>query len=456
MAVKTLNRNYGDMTQGSILSALIRFAVPMMLGGLFQNLYGLADMTIAGYTLGDNAIAAISSTAAILSTMNFSCIGFNSGSSIMVANAFGEGDMEKARKNLIAMNVLSVLVSILFAGIFLIFLNPLMRFVKTPDTLFSDAKIYAVIIIVGLFFSMFYNLFASVFRAFGNSKLPLYFLIFTSILNIILDFVFIALFHWGVAGAALATIFSQQISAVLTGISFFRHFPEMKFRLSELKDSLPIIPEMFTVGISVAITNSIFAIGAIAISGAINALGSETIIAHAAANKVQTFSVIPAMNIAGACTTFTAQNYGARNYDRIRKGLVIGMALSLAFNVVTYIVIFYFGGSITRLITNTASENVVYMSSAMMKVQVAFTWAMCAVTAFRMSIQSLRRRIIPMFGTAIELVVRLVFAYVITPRVGFIAIPWAEVASWLTSGTAMVIAFFSLVNGLKTGKYKHI
>lgn len=456
MAAKTLGRNYNDMTKGPILSALVRFAVPMMLGGLFQNLYGLADMTIAGYTLGDNAIAAISATAAILSTMNFSCIGFNSGSSIMVANAFGEGDLEKARKNLIAMNLLSVLVSILFAGLFLIFIDPLMRFVKTPDNLYSDAKLYAVIIIAGLLFSMFYNLYASVFRAFGNSRLPLYFLIFTSVLNIILDFVLIAVFKWGVAGAALATIFSQLISAVLSAISFFRHFPEMKFRLSEAKEVLYILPEMFTVGISVAITNSIFAIGAIAVSGAINALGSETIIAHAAANKVQTFAVIPAMNIAGACTTFTAQNYGARNYDRIKKGLWIGMALSLGFNVVTYIVIYFFGGSITRLITNTASENVVYMSATMMRVQAAFTWAMCAVTAFRMSIQSLKRKVIPMFGTAIELVVRLIFAYIITPKVGFIAIPWAEVASWLTSGTAMVISFFAIVNGLKSGKFKHI
>ena len=456
MAEKMLNRNYSDMTRGPILTALVRFAVPMMLGGLFQNLYGLADMTIAGYTLGDNAIAAISATAAILSTMNFSCIGFNSGSSIMVANAFGEGDMEKARKNLIAMNVLSVLVSLLFAGLFLLFLNPLMRFVKTPGDLFDDARIYAVIIIVGLLFNMFYNLYASVFRAFGNSKLPLYFLIFTSVLNIILDFVFIAWFKWGVAGAALATIMSQLISAVLSTVSFFRHFPEMRFRLSEAKDVIYILPEMFTVGISVAVTNSIFAIGAIAISGAINALGSETIIAHAAANKVQTFAVIPAMNIAGACTTFTAQNYGARNYDRIKKGLWIGMLLSLGFNVITYAVIYFFGGGITRLITNTASENVVYMSSAMMRVQALFTWAMCAVTAFRMSIQSLKRKVIPMFGTAIELVVRLVFAYVITPRVGFIAIPWAEVASWLTSGTAMVISFFAIVNGLKAGKYKHI
>ena len=456
MAAKTLNKNYLDMTAGPILAALVRFSVPMMIGGLFQDLYSMVDMTIAGYTLGDHAIAAISASAAILNMMNYSARGFNMGTSILVSNAFGEGDMEKTKKALIAMNVLSVIISVIFTTGFLVFLNPLLRMVNTPAELYDEAKLYALIIIVGLFFCMFYNVFACAFRALGNSKLPLYYLIFTSVLNIILDYVFIVWFRWGVAGAAWATIFSQLVSAVLSGISFFRLFPEMRFSLSEIKDVWSIIPDMFTVGISVAVTNSIYAIGAVAIQGAVNALGSETIIAQSAAQKVRMFATIPSGNIASACATFAAQNYGARNYDRIRKGLLTGVGFSAAINVVTYIIVFFLGGPLTRLITNTASDQVVYMSATMLRIECLFIWAQTAVMGYRMSIQSLKRKIVPMLGTGIELVIRTLFAFVVTPLIGFRAISYAEAASWLISGASMVISFYILINGLKSGKYKQI
>lgn len=456
MSAKTLNKNYLNMTSGPILSALVRFSVPMMIGGLFQDLYSLVDMTIAGYTLGDHAIAAISASAAIMNMMNYSARGFNMGTSILVSNAFGEGNLEKTKKTIIAMNILSVVISIVFTALFLVFLDPLLRAVNTPAELYDDAKLFALIMILGLFFCMFYNSFACIFRALGNSKLPLYYLIITSILNIILVYVFIVWFGWGVAGAALATIFSQLVSAVLSGISFYRLFPEMRFKMSDIKDALPVIPDMFMVGISVAVTNSIYAIGAVAIQGAVNALGSETIIAQSAAQKVRMFATIPAGNIASACATFAAQNYGARNHDRIVKGLGTGMAFSAALNVVTYIIVFFLGGPITRIITNTASEDVVFMSATMLRIECLFIWAQTAVMGYRMSIQSLNRKLIPMMGTGIELVIRTVFALYITPLVGFRAISWAEVASWLISGGAMVISFYILIKGLKSGKYKQI
>ena len=223
------------MTEGKILGALWAFAVPMMLGGLFQDLYSMADMTIAGYTLGDHAIAALSAPAAIINMMNYAARGFNMGNSILISNAFGEGDMEKTKKTLIATIVLCVGYSVLFTALFLIFIEPLLNFVNTPAELYDDAKLYAVIVIAGLTCTMFYNVFACAFRALGNSKIPLYFLIFSSLLNIVLDYICIVFLRMGVMGAAAATIFSQFISAVLSGIDFFRVFPEMRFKLSDIK-----------------------------------------------------------------------------------------------------------------------------------------------------------------------------------------------------------------------------
>ena len=449
MKTAAVNKNYSDMTRGSILPILWRFALPLMLGGLFQDLYSIADMTIAGHTLGDHALAAISATSAIIMMMNYAARGYNLGNSILVSNAFGEGDMEKTRKAFIVMIELCVAYSVVMTTVFLSLLGILMKLVNTPPELYADAKTYAMIIIAGLSCTMAYNLFASAFKALGNSKVPLYFLIFSSFLNIIFDYVCIVVFGLGVAGAAYATIFSQLISAVLSGYYFFKMFPEMKFQLDDLKGNGEMAKDMFLVGISVAITNSIFAIGAVAIQGAINSLGSDTIIAQSSCSKIRAFATIPSVNIANTAATFAAQNFGAKKFDRITKGIWVSMAMSFAFNVVTFVIIFLLGDNIVRLITNTKNENVVYMAQTMLNIECAFIWAQTGVMSFRMCIQSLKRKVVPMFGTAIELVIRCFFAFVMTPVIGFRAISLAEPASWLISGAAMMVCYFVIMNKLK-------
>lgn len=449
MEAKTANRNYSNMTEGAILPVLMRFALPLMLGGLFQDLYSVADMTIAGYTLGDHALAAIAATNAVIMMMNYAARGYNLGNSILLSNAFGAGDMEKTRKSFAVMTELCFLYSVIMSVVFLLLIGPLMRLINTPSALFSDAGLYAVIIIGGLTCTMAYNLFAGAFKALGNSKVPLYFLIFSSFLNIGLDFLCIVVLKMGVAGAALATIFSQLISAVLSGYYFFRLFPEMKFTLRDLRGTGELAKEMFLVGISVAVTNSIFAIGAVAIQGAVNSLGPETIIAQSSCSKIRNFATIPSVNIANSVATFAAQNYGAKKYDRITRGIWTSIGISFAFNVVTYTILFTLGDNIVQLITNTDSENVVRTAQTMLNIEGAFTWAQTGVMGFRMCIQSLKRKVAPMFGTAIELVIRCFFAYVLTPAIGFRAISLAEPASWLISGASMAICYYVIMNRIK-------
>ena len=456
MSTAMTNKNYTDMTKGSIAKAILLFGIPMMLGALFQDLYSMVDMTIAGYTLGDEAIAAISATAAVVNAMNYASRGYIMGNAILISNAFGEGDMEKTRKTFIAMIEICAAYSLLFTLVFLLALDPLMRFVNTPEDLYVRARSYAVIIIAGLSAMIAYNVFACAFRALGNSRMPLYFLIFSSLLNIGLDFLCIVVFRLGVAGAAYATVFSQLISAVLSAVFFFKLFPEMRFRLSDCKGTGAIVRDMFPVGISVAITNSIFAVGSVSIQGAINSLGSDTIIAQASAQKLRMFATIPSVNIANTVATFAAQCYGARRYDRITKGIWTGIGLSALFNVLTYAVCFFFGSPLIRLITNTENDNVVFMAQTMLNIEVAFIWAQTMTMSFRMSIQSLKRKVIPMVGTGVELVIRCVFAFVITPLIGFRAISYAEVASWVISGAAMMICYYILIKGIKAGRFRHI
>ncbi len=444
-----VNRNYGDMTRGAILPILWKFALPLMLGGLFQDLYSIADMTIAGHTLGDHALAAISATGAVIMMMNYAAMGFNLGNSILMSNAFGEGNMDKTRKAFCVMIELALAYSVVMTTVFLSLLGALMQTVNTPAELFADSRTYAIVIISGLTCNMAYNLFAGAFRALGNSKMPLYLLIFSSFLNIILDYTLIVVFRLGVAGAAFATIFSQLISAALSAFFFFKKFPEMRIRKEDLKGNGAMAKDMFMVGISVAITNSIFAIGAVAIQGAINSLGSDTIIAQSSCSKILAFAAIPSMNIANTVSTFAAQNFGAKQYDRITKGLGVSMCMTFAINLLTFTVIFIFGDDLVRLITNTKNENVVHMAQTMLNIECAFIWAQTAVMGFRMCIQSLKRKIIPMCGTAVELVIRCFFAFILTPVIGFKAIALAEPTSWLISGAVMVVSYFIIIRKLK-------
>ena len=443
--VSVNSKHVSDMTKGPILPIIVSFALPLMLGGLFQDLYSVADMAIAGYTLGDDALAAISATAAIVTLINYSSRGFVLGSSILVSNAFGAGDMDRTRKTVYEMLLLTALYTAVITTVGLIFAKPLMRLVSVPAEIFENSRRYLVIIIAGLFSTLFYNAYACAFKALGNSKMPLYFLIFCSIANIILDYVCIVFFDMGVAGAAFATVLSQLLSAVLSGFFFYRMFPEMRYRRGDLKEAGDALYDMFTVGFSVALTNSIFAIGAVAIQGALNRLGSETIIAQSACSKIQMFAVIPSINIANTVATFAAQNYGAKDYDRITKGIWISLALSFSINIATYLIIFVLGAGLIRLITNTKNENVVLMGRTMLRLQVPFIWAQTATMSFRMCLQSMKKKLVPMTGTAVELVIRCFFAFALTPIIGYRAISLAEPAAWIISGAAMAICYFIVV-----------
>ena len=439
-----MNKKMFDMTKGRILPVLLSFAVPMMIGSLFQDLYNLVDMTIAGYALGDSALAAISATGALTQFTNSMSRGFNIGNAIVVSNAFGAGDMEKTRRSFAAMAELCVFMALVATALLLIFVTPILRLISTPEDLLIDARIYIVTLLGGLICSMMYNLFECAYRSVGNSRTPLYFLILSSVLNVILDYLFMVPLHWGVFGAAFATVLSQAISVILSAVNFHRIYPELRIRREDLKKGREIIREMLPIGLSGSLTNSVFAIGAVAIQGAVNALGAETIIAKGASQKLAMFAYLPSVSIANTVATFAAQNYGAKKIRRISQGIHTAIFFSFLCNVVTFTVLAVFGGRLTQLITNTQSAVVIHQSQVMLWITVPFIFCQTAIMSYRMSIQGMRRKLIPIMGTFIELIIRTTFALVITPMIGYTAIAWAEPASWIISGLSMLISYYAI------------
>lgn len=440
------NRKMLDMTQGNILPVLLTFALPLMIGSLFQDLYNLVDMTIAGYTLGDNALASISSTGALNVFINSMVRGFAIGNSIVVSNAFGAGDMERTRRSTAAMLELCMIMAVAVTALLLFAIDPVLHLIATPAHLYQDAKTYIVTIICGISASMLYNMVACAFRAVGNSKTPLYFLILSSVLNMGLDYLFMVPMHMGVLGAALATVLSQLLSAVLSALSFYRSFPELRINLRDFLHNGDIVRDMFPIGFSGSLTNSVFAIGMVAIQGSVNNLGQETIIAQAATGKIEMFAFIPSVNIANTIATYSAQNYGAGKIDRITKGIHTAILFSFCCNIVTYTVIFLFGGSLAQLITNTDSPVVIEQAQTMLRIIVPFIFCQTGIMCYRMSIQGMRRKIIPIVGTFVELIIRTVFALIITPIFGFRAIAAAEPSSWIISGLLMLFCYYVIAH----------
>ncbi len=430
-----------DLTTGRIFPLMLQFAVPVMLGQLFQKFYNLVDMTIAGYAIGDHAIAAVSASSALVMLINTIALGFNTGHSVLVSQAFGAKDLEQTRRSFAGMAELCVGLSLVMTAALLLTIDPLLRLIKTPEDLMVDAKAYIVILIIGLIATMAYNMFACAFRSIGNSRIPLLFLILSSLLNVALDLLFMVPLQMGVAGAAWATVLAQLLSAVLCGIYLHVNYPWMRIKKEDLRRNGGMLKDMLPMGLSIAISNSLFAIGDLAVQGAVNGLGSDAIIAQAAGNKIKSFCIIPSIGMANTCSAFAAQNYGAGKLERISRGVKTAVWFNVVCNIVTYAVIFFLGGPLIRLITNTDSDLVVANGTLLLRIVCAFIFTQTIVMVYRMSMSSMKRKIIPIIGTAIELVSRCFSAWVLVPTLGFLGLCFGEPLSWVVSGAVMVICY---------------
>ncbi len=440
-----------DMTNGAILPLMLQFAVPVMLGHLFQNMYNLVDMTIAGYAIGDHAIAAISASHALIMLINAIAMGFNNGNTILISQAFGAKDFDRARRCFAGAAELCVVLALLATGVLLLTMDLLLRLVKTPMELLVDAKSYLVIMVVGLLATMSYNLLAGVFRAVGNSRIPLVFLIVSSLLNVGLDILFMVPLNRGVAGAAWATVLAQLISVVLSSAYLYVNYPWLRIRKTDFHHNRTMLKDMVPMGISIAVSNSLFAVGDIAVQGAVNGLGSDAIIAQAAANKIKSFCFTPSIGMANTCSAFAAQNYGAGKLERISKGIRTGILFNVVCNVFTYVIVFFLGAPLIRFVTNTDSPQVVADGALLLKIVCAFIFTQTIVMVYRMSLSSMKCKVIPIVGTAVELVTRCFSAWVLVPMLGFLGLCFAEPLSWVISGAVMVICYIWVI---KKGRRK--
>lgn len=440
-----------DLTQSNVAKLLLFFAFPTLLSNVFQQFYNLADTAIAGHILGDNALVAIGASSTVNSLVLSFAWGLNGGFGIIIAQCFGAKDFKKLKKSVAISLSINVLFSLIVC-IFSIFMSrPMLQALNTPAARLNEANSYISVILVFIIVPMLYNLEAVILRSLGDSKTPLYFLIFSSVLNIILDYVLIKFTQMGVKGAAVATVLAQLLSVVLCFVVILKNFKIIRLKKNDFHFSASLFKNMMSAGMAMAVMNSIFSIGSIIMQGSINALGEDIIAAHLGSRKVAEMFMQPLVTIGTACSTFVGQNYGALKIGRIKASIKYSTIYSLIWSVFTFFILWFFGGQIARLVTGSASQVVFDNTQMYLRINAPFYFVLGLLFTLRFSIQSVDRKMPPIISSSMELASKIAAAYLFIPLWGYLGACIAEPLSWTLGAIYLLFVFkkeFKRLDGL--------
>lgn len=420
-----------DMTEGNSVRLILAFAVPLFIGNIFQQIYSMADTMVAGYNLGDGAIAAIGATSSLYGLLINLAVGLNNGCAIVVTQCFGAHDEKKLRESIAGMIELDIMAAVILTAVSLLFLKPLMYFMNTPDAVFSEAYRYIAVICGGLTATICYNLFAGILRAVGNSRTSLYFLMICSILNIGMDLFFIVALKMGVAGTALATVIAQTVSAVLCGIYIWKNYGFLLPKRDEFRVSKKMLSELFSQGLAMGLMFCVVDLGSVIFQRANNGLGEMIISAHTAARRIIVVMMQPLATIAAAFSTFAGQNWGAKKTERIRTALKQALGMEMIWSLFGGVLIVIFGEFLVCFTTGTADRRIIDNAVMSLRWHVFFFPALGCLLVLRMSMQAMGRKAAPIISSCLELGMKFLSAALFIPKLGFFGTSITEPVTWV-------------------------
>ena len=420
-----------DLTRGNIFKSLMVFMIPILLANIFQQLYNTADTMIVGHYLGDNALAAMGATASVFELLVGFANGVGNGYSVVIARFIGARDNIRVKKAVATGIILTAILSLIIMGLSISILRPLMTLLNTPEEIFEVAYGYLFTVCIFVAVTAFYNLSGGILRAKGNSFIPLIMLFISSVLNIILDIIFIGYMHMGVKGAAIATVIAQFVSAVLC----------ITYILVKEKDILPdkehfiydrdIYKDMIAQGLSMGLMMSIVSMGTVILSGAINKLGKDIIASYISARKIMSFGLIIISTLASSLTTFVSQNLGAKEYQRINDGIKISTGISIIWSLIMIIVLYAVADKLIYMISSSDNMTVINNGSMYLKISCLFYPPLAVLCNLRCALQGLGKKIIPLISSVIELLGKIVFVIFIVPVYGFMGVIMCEPVIWI-------------------------
>ena len=435
-----------DMTTGNPMKIILNFTLPIFLGNVFQQFYNMADAVIVGKFVGNKALAAVGSTGTIMFLIYGFVVGMTAGFTVPTAQKFGAGDMKGMRRTVAGAGVLSLVVGALLTMLFMLFMKPLLTLMNTPSDIFKDAYGYIMIISGGILAQMLYNLLSSILRAIGNSKIPLYFLIISALLNILLDLLFIVGFHMGAAGAAVATIIAQGVSGILCLIYIIAKIPVLHLNRNDLHAGKDVYGIQLKIGLPMALQYSITAIGSMMVQSSLNILGSTLVAAFTAAGKIEQVVTQAYVAMGTTMATYSAQNMGAGSVKRIREGFRANTIIGIIYSLVAAAFVMTVGKYMTYLFVSEDVDLIMNSVDIYLKCIGLFFIPLTVVNIYRNGIQGLGYGLLPMMAGVAELIGRGIVAVIAGNMRSYTGVCLAGPAAWSLAAALLIVMYFFIMN----------
>lgn len=435
-----------DLTEGKESSLILKFAMPMLLGNVFQQLYNVVDSIVVGQFIGKEALAAVGASFPIIFAFLSLLIGIATGSTIVIAQYFGAKDIEKVKRTINTLFVFLIIASIIVSIVSIYFSEDLFRLLKLPEEIMPQAKLYFNIFMGGIIVSFGFNGISAILRGLGDSKTPLYFMIIATLVNIVLDLLFVLVFKWGIAGVAIATVFAQGGAFVTAVIYLNRTHKIIRFSFKELTFDWQIFYKSLRIGLPTGIQQTFVALGMMALVSIVNRFGTNVIAAFSVATRIDSLASMPAMNFSAALSSFVGQNIGAGKIDRVKAGFVATLKMSSIISVLVSAIVLLFGDYIVRLFTT--DPEVIRIGKDYLVIVGAFYIVFSSMFVIAGVMRGAGDTLIPMFISLIALwIIRIPAAWILSKRFGEIGIWWAIPVGWCI-GLSLSYIYY------KTGNWK--
>lgn len=439
-----------EMTSGAPLPLILNFTLPLLLGNLLQQTYSLVDAAIVGKFLGINALASVGASSSVIFLILGFCNGCCGGFGIPIAQKFGAHDYSTMRKYVWASLKLTTVMSILIAIVTSLLCAFILRTMRTPENIFYDAYLYLLITFIGVPCTFFYNLFSCIIRALGDSKTPFWFLLFSTILNILLDLFCILVLGWGVAGASIATVVSQGLSAFLCYHYMMRKFEILQATPSERRFDRRLALNMLGIGVPMGLQFSITAIGSIMLQSANNALGTACVAAFTSAMRIKMFFLCPLESLGMAMATYCGQNYGAGKPERIWSGIKASFLLMGVYVVANFFILWFGAKYMALLFVSAAEVEIIKDTELFLHVAATFFPTLGLLCILRYSIQGVGYTTLAMLSGVSEMIARILVSVLAVPAFGYIAVCFGDPTAWMAADLFLVPTFIVIYRRLKS------
>lgn len=428
-----------DLTTGNSIKQMIKFALPVCLGNIFQLFYSLADTRIVGSTLGESSLASVGATTSISTLLIGFLSGMTNGFSIVVAQQFGEKNEKKIKKTVAGSLFLGLVISIIISIISISFLDEILKILNISEELYQNSTLYIKVILLGITATMFYNAFAGILRAIGDTFAPLMFLIIACGLNIFLDLFFILKLDLGVSGAGLATVISQGFSVLLCIIYMWKKYPIFRVEKKDFFIKLELLKRLFYSGFSMAMMMSLVFFGTLALQTAINTFGTNIIVAHTASRKLTEFFMLPFSVFGITMATYCGQNKGANEPERIKKGIWEALFITWGWSVIVIILSYTIAPFLIYMVTGTTNKEIILTSQKYLRINTIFYFVPATISILRNAMQGIGDHFTPIFSSGLELIGKISVVIFLVPSLEYFGIIISEPIVWIVMVIPLII-----------------